>query len=528
MLDSINKIVTLKKTIGLRTCENILQMKLQNFYILLLSFSVLQSCMEHQKPLSATVYETSASGHKFTKLSKETTAKSSLNITVLPDSSLQTITGFGGAFTESSAYLLNKLSAKNRSKILEAYFGPSGAEYSLTRTHMNSCDFSLNHYSYAPVPDDFELNHFSVKEDEDDLIPMIKDAMTKSSKGFKIIASPWTAPPWMKDNNSYVGGKLLPKYYPTWALFFSKYVDAYKAHGIDIWGFTVENEPHGNGNNWESMLFSPQEMTNFVQHYLGPELERNSKDTIKILGYDQNRGGLKEWVDVMYENPKSSKYFDGTAIHWYESTYDYFPDALDYAHEKAPNKYLIQTEACVDAEVPKWQNDTWYWKKEATDWGWDWAPENQKYLHPKYVPVYRYARDIIGCLNHWVDGWIDWNMVLDKQGGPNWFKNWCVAPVIVDPEKDEVYFTPLYYTMMHFSKFIRPGAKVIGVKNPDNSLMITAAKNPDDTITVVILNQEKKPKTFTLTINQQQKDITIDGQAIQTIVVSNSDSGEKT
>ena len=86
-------------------------------------------------------------------------------------------------------------------------------------------------------------------------------------------------------------------------------------------------------------------------------------------------------------------------------------------------------------------------------------------FHPKYAPVNRYVRDIIGCLNNWVDGWVDWNMVLDTKGGPNWFKNWCIAPVIVDPDKDEVYFTPLYYTMAHFSKFIRPEAKVIGLEN---------------------------------------------------------------
>ena len=138
---------------------------------------------------------------------------------------------------------------------------------------MNSCDFSLIKYSYSPVEDDIELEHFSIEEDKDDIIPMIKDAMAISKDGFKIIASPWTASPWMKDNNKWVGGKLLPKYYDTWALFFSKYVDAYKDEGIDIWGFTVENEPHGNGNNWESMHYSPDEMTNFVQNHLGPKLE---------------------------------------------------------------------------------------------------------------------------------------------------------------------------------------------------------------------------------------------------------------
>ena len=188
------------------------------------------------------------------------------------------------------------------------------------------------------------------------------------------------------------------------------------------------------------MHFSADGMTQFVQNYLGPRLEADGHQ-IKLLGYDQNREHLKEWVDAMYTNEESTKYFDGTAIHWYASTFEVFPEALQYAHTKAPTKHLIQTEACVDAEVPKWQDDAWYWKKEATDWGWDWAPEEDKHLHPKYAPVNRYARDIIGCLNNWVDGWIDWNMVLDKQGGPNWFKNWCVAPVIVDTDEDEVYFT---------------------------------------------------------------------------------------
>jgi glucosylceramidase len=158
-------------------------------------------------------------------------------------------------------------------------------------------------------------------------------------------------------------------------------------------------------------------------------------------------------------------------VHWYASTYDYFPEALQYAHRKAPDRHLINTEACVDAEVPRWQDDAWYWAKEATDWGWDWAPEDQKHLHPKYVPVFRYARDIIGCLNNHVDGWVDWNMVLDRQGGPNWANNWCVAPVIVDPEQDEVYFTPLYYTLAHFSRYIRPGAVRIGLENSDEDLM---------------------------------------------------------
>ncbi|WP_148304661.1 glycoside hydrolase family 30 protein [Formosa agariphila] len=466
------------------------------------------------------VYETSEKGNSLTKLETFKSNKDTVDLKLSPEQTFQTITGFGGAFTESSAYLLNKLSQANRDTILQAYFAKEGANYSLTRTHMNSCDFSLTNYSYSPVAGDKNLEHFTIEEDMDDLIPMIKDAMEVSEDGFKIFASPWTAAPWMKDNRKWVGGKLLPEYYDTWALFFSKYLDAYKAEGIDIWGFTVENEPHGNGNNWESMHFSPKEMTDFVEFHLGPKLEKDGYGDKIILGYDQNRAGLNEWVDEMYRSESSSKYFDGTAIHWYESTYDYFPEALQYAHNKAPNKLLIETEGCIDSQVPVWKDDAWYWKKEATDWGYDWASPEDKHLHPKYAPVNRYARDIIGCLNNWVDGWVDWNMVLDRQGGPNWFENWCVAPVIVDPDADEVYFTPLYYTMAHFSKYMRPGAKVIGVENSDDSLMVSSVKNPDGSIAVVIFNETKTPKNISLTLDENTVEFSIDAQAIQTVMLT--------
>ena len=471
--------------------------------------------------LHVEVYETSESGNKLTLRTEFKKGNNPAIIKINASQEFQTITGFGGAFTESSAYLLNQISKENRDRILRAYFAKDGARYSLTRTHMNSCDFSLNNYSYTPVVGDIELKHFSVDQDREDLIPMIKDAMAISEDGFRLFASPWTAAPWMKDNNSWVGGKLLPEYYNTWALFFSKYVDAYKAEGIDIWGFTVENEPHGNGENWESMHYSPEEMTHFVQHFLGPKLEADGKGDLVILGYDQNREGIREWVDVMYNDEASSKYFDGTAVHWYESTYDYFPTELQYAHKKAPDKYLIQTEACIDAEVPVWKDDKWYWKKEATDWGYDWREPSKKYLHPKYAPSNRYARDIIGCLNNWVDGWVDWNMVLDVNGGPNWANNWCIAPVIVDTDKDEVYFTPLYYIMAHFSKYIRPGAVVIDVQNTDNALMVTAAKNPDASIAVVVFNEGSSRKNFELTLNGRTKNISISPQAIQTIMINN-------
>ena len=489
--------------------------------VFLLVVTLFLFSFDSKKEMLIEVYETSAAGHKLTQIKTFSEGKIVSEINLNPEEKLQTITGFGGAFTESSAYLLNQMSPEKRDQIIKAYFSNDGAAYSLTRTHMNSCDFSLSNYSYTAVEGDTELEHFSIDHDKDDLIPMIKAAQEASKDGFKLFGSPWTAAPWMKDNNSWVGGKLKPEYYNTWALFFSKYADAYKAEGIDIWGFTVENEPMGNGNNWESMVFSPEEMTLFVQKYLGPTLEAKGQEDLVILGFDQNRGDLKEWVDVMYKDEVSSKYYDGTAIHWYESTYDYFPEELQYAHHKAPNKHLIQAEACVDSEVPAWKDDAWYWAKEATDWGFDWREPAKKYLHPKYAPVNRYARDIIGCLNNWVDGWVDWNMVLDRQGGPNWFKNWCVAPIIVDPEQDEVYLTPLYYVMSHFSKFIRPGAVVIGAESSDTDLMVTASKNPDGSIAVVVFNEGHSEKYFNLNLFGQTHSLSVSPQALQTITFTN-------
>ena len=476
-------------------------------------------CNTKQNKLPVEVYETSANGNKLTKITEFSSGEDAIAIQILPDDQYQIITGFGGSFTEASAYLLNNLSAKNRELILQAYFGSEGAKYSLTRTHINSCDFSLNNYSYAPVEGDMQLEHFSIDEDQDDIIPMIKEAMAISEDGFKILSSPWTAPPWMKDNKDWRGGKLLPEYYDTWALFFSKYITAYKNEGINIWGLTVENEPLGNDSNWESMHYTPEEMVEFVSKHLGPKLEADGHD-VKILGYDQNRDELDEWADIMYKDEESSEYFDGMAIHWYASTYDFMPEPLQYTYKKAPNKLMIQSEACVDSEIPHWQDDAWYWSKEATDWGWDWAPDDQKHLHPKYVPVYRYARDIIGCLNNWVNGWVDWNMVLDKQGGPNWSKNWCIAPVIVDTETDEVYFTPLYQIMAHFSKYIRPGAVRIGFEISDKELMMTAAQNPDGSIAVVVLNMSTEAKNTRLSLGERSVDLHISAQAIQTIIIA--------
>lgn len=484
--------------------------------LLILGVVMLVGCT-NTKSHNVEVYETSAAGHQWALLPavhEDAEVQIALDTTV----KYQRITGIGGAFTESTAYVLHQLSAEKRQEVLDAYFGEKGANYSLTRTHINSCDFSLNHYSYDTVPGDTHLKHFNINHDTLYLIPVIQQAQSVSKEGFKLIASPWTAPPWMKDNGDWNGGSLLPEYYATWANYFSKYLKSYEAEGINFWAVTVENEPLGNGANWESMHYSPEEMSHFVKHYLGPTLQADGWNT-HILVYDQNRGPeMVEYAGQLLQDSALLPWIYGTAVHWYTGTQKWFPASLQYIHETAPQKHIVHTEGCVDAEVPHWREDDWYWQKEATDWGYDWAPEATRHNHPKYVPVYRYARDIIGCFNNYVEGWVDWNMVLDRNGGPNLAENWCVAPVIVDPEKDEVYYTPLYYVMKHFSAFIRPGAQRIEWAGSDESLLLTAVKNVDGSVVLVVLNPTDLSKTIEVSMANEQVVTKIDAKALQTIV----------
>lgn len=471
---------------------------------------------------TARIIQTSKAGDKVTEkpsVSFTSENESSLPVITLdPDRRYQEILGFGGSFTESSAHVLKDLSEEKRDEVLQAYFSSDGAAYTLTRTHMGSCDFSLSNYTYANTPGDYALSDFSIDEDRDDLVPLILDAAAVEGADFRIIASPWTAPPWMKDNGGRNGGSLLPAYYDTWALFFCRYIEEYRKAGIPIWGVTTLNEPLGNSEQWESMIFTPAEMARFVKDNLGPAFAEKNIDA-RILIYDQNRDHLEEWAYAILGDPEAAQYVWGTAVHWYSSTIEWYPEELSRVHERFPDKRLLHTEGCIDSEVPVWRDDDWYWRPEATDWGHDWAAEEDKPLHPQYVPVYRYARDIIGGLNSYLTGWIDWNIVLDDGGGPNHAGNWCIAPVIARPETDEVYYTPLYYVMRHFSRYIRPGAVRIGVDNGIKGLMVTAVRNPDGGIVAAILNQADRGERFALEFDARFAEIFIPGSALQTVII---------
>jgi glucosylceramidase len=472
------------------------------------------------------VYQTSRDGDRLAPvhIRKPPVSEPSRSLKVDASKTYQTLIGIGGSFTESGASVLAELSAQKQAEVMLAYFSPDGAHISLTRTHIASCDFSLKNYTYAPVPGDTELEYFSIEPDRTYLLPMIKAAQAVDGADFEILASPWTAPPWMKTNNDWNGGELRPEHYPTFAQYIVKYIQAYEKEGIPIRGLTPVNEPLGNDSNWESLHFNPEQMRRYIADHLGPALAEADLD-VPLWIYDQNREDIMlDWADTIYGDAKASAFVRGMAVHWYQSTIDVGGEFLDLVHQKYPAKEILHSEGCIDAlgddePIGSWMEDDWYWRPEATDWGKFWASEEDKKNHPPYRPFYRYARDLIGGLNHHLVGWIDWNMVLNTRGGPNHARNFCLAPVLVDSGHDRVYFTPLYYAIAHVSKFIRPGAQRIGLTGHDDSFMATAFKNPDGTIAVVLVNLTEEDIIYSIELGAKNFSAEIKGQALQTAVI---------
>ena len=476
---------------------------------------------------STEIYQTSRSGDRLADVNAlKGFVKTDVTISLNPEERYQSIVGFGGAFTEAGAHALSELSGDKRAQVLKDYFAPEGAHLSLTRTHIASCDFSLKNYTYAPVPGDVELKHFSIQPDYPFLLPMIQDALNIEGADFKIMASPWTCPPWMKTNKHWNGGELKKEYYPVFADYFVKYIQAYKKEGVEIWGLTPTNEPLGNNSSWESVHFTAAEMREFIGEHLGPKLDAAGLD-MSIWAFDQNRDHeMLHWAETIYSDEKAASYVDGMAVHWYQSTIDVGGENLDKMHAQFPNKGIIHSEGCIDnvgndEPIGAMLEDDWYWRAEATDWGYIWAlPENKK-NHPKYRPFYRYVRDLIQGFNHNLNGWIDWNLVLNTRGGPNHAFNFCGAPILVDSGTNSAYYTPLYYAIAHFSKFVRPNAQRIGFDSSESSpLWTTAFINEDGSVVVAVFNPEEEATSYTLKLKGHKSvKVTLGPQSLQTVVL---------
>ncbi len=484
-------------------------------------------------------------------------------VRVRPEIARQTLLGIGSSFTEASAFVLAHLEPARRFEVMRRIYGQQGANFSFARTPIGATDFCVDgKYSYAEVPGDTALAHFSVAPDRDgfsrgrhpgirdesfDLLPMIREALAikqaQQDRDLRIVASAWTAPPWMKDIDDWYragsGGSLKAEHQATYADYLVRYLDAYRAEGVHIWGLTPVNEPLGNDGSWESMHFSAESQRDFIKHHLGPKLAAGGHGDVELLMLDHARSDLEHWADVIYGDADCARYVSGAAVHWYESTFKVYADVFERVHARYPGYSIIHTEGCIDNlgnpapdgvldtdgyEESGWfGNDDFWWHDNATDWAYS-ATWNGVVAedHPKYAPVHRYARDIIGCLNHWVAGWIDWNVVLDARGGPNHVGNYCGAPIMIDTASGRVYYTPVFHVLAQFSRTIRPGDRVVqtetrvGDADP-GALHACATIDGTGLLSVQVLNVSPQPIEFALEIGAQHARVTVAANALQTI-----------
>lgn len=428
-----------------------------------------------------------------TFVESEQPLETEIAVFVNPDKQYQNFLGIGGAITDASAEVFAKLPKLKQEELINAYFGADGIDYTLLRTTIHSCDFSSKSYTYIDEGDK-NLETFSIAHDEKYRIPMIKRAMDKASDSLVFYVSPWSPPAFMKGRkNMLKGGKLLPEFYQSWANYYAKFIKAYEAEGMPIWGLTIQNEPMA-VQTWESCVYTAKEERDFLKNYLGPTLQKQGLGDKKIVVWDHNRDLITHRANTIFGDPDAAKYAWGIGFHWYEPWAGGDPmwENLRNVKESYPDKELLFTEGCVEK-----------FSEEG---------------YQRWSNAERYGRSMINDFNCGTVGWTDWNILLDHTGGPNHVGNYCFAPVHADTRTGALIYTPSYYYIGHFSKFIRPNAKRISTSTSRSHIISTSFSNPDGKISTIVMNDGNSPIDYKLIVNECETQITIPAHSIQTLL----------
>jgi glucosylceramidase len=317
-------------------------------------------------------------GLKWKKRAESTSSTSF--IAVDASTKFQEMLGFGGAFTEAAALQFAKLSPEKQEEVLKLYFDKEdGAAYEFGRVPMGSCDFSVGSYSFDDVANDTTMSHFdnNVEHDTKLLIPFIQRALEKNPK-LKMFLAPWSPPAWMKRGSEMYVPSMLGSVTPVglrddmqaaWALYFSKFISAYKNYGINFWGLTPQNEPEF-AAPWEACKYNASYEADFIGSYLGPVIKRDHPD-VKIMVFDHNRDNVHHWADTIFNHPEASKYVDGIAFHWYdvERVMDgvEFHERLNDTHFVDESRFILANESCKCTGVANGNEECFSGKRYAQD-----------------------------------------------------------------------------------------------------------------------------------------------------------------
>lgn len=411
------------------------------------------------------------------------TDSSLTSISVNTNTSYQEMDGFGFTMTGGSAKLLSEMSKTERTLLLEELFD---ADYdnigtSYLRLSMGASDLDEYTFSYNEVDGDVDMTNFDLGYDYKYLIPILKKVVS-INPDMKFMSVPWSAPTWMKDNTSTVGGSLLPEYYSAYALYFVKYVQAMAAEGIVVDAVSLQNEPLHGGNN-PSMLMTTTEQAEFIKSHLGPAFEA-ANITAKIVIYDHNCD-KPEYPIAILDDAEANAYIDGSAFHLYAGDIS----ALSTVHNAHPDKNIYFTEQWIGA--PGSFGDDILWHTEQV---------------------------LVGSTRNWSKIALEWNLASDTENGPHTDGGCteCLGAVTIDGST--VTRNPAYYIIAHVAKFVRPGSVRIE-STYSGDLPNVAFLTEDDKVVLLVANASGEDKAFNVGINDESFSTTLAAGAVGTFVV---------
>jgi glucosylceramidase len=392
-------------------------------------------------------------------------------IEVDPATRYQEMAGFGAAITDASAYLIqHRLDAPQRAALMQELFGREGGiGLSFTRLTIGASDFSTEHYSFDDMPagqSDPGLEHFSIEPNRAAVLPTVKAALAINPQ-LRVMASPWSAPGWMKSSDSLIQGTLKPEAFAPFARYLSRYVSAYKDEGVPIFALTLQNEPHFEPADYPGMRVEPAKRAAFIKGYLGPMLAQHNPGT-QIFDWDHNWDQPQSPRAVLAD-PDAAKYVSAVAWHCYAGD--------------------VKVQAQVHDAYPG--KDTWFTECSGGEWSPGFAHNLQYFTRTL----------IIGATRGWARGVSLWNLALDENHGPH--KGGCGdcrGVVTIDSKTGEVTRNAEYYALAHASRFVRPGARRIASTSGRGGLDTVAFRNTDGAIALLVANPAATVRAFSVRV----------------------------
>jgi len=378
----------------------------------------------------------------------------SAGVSVDASRSFQSILGFGGAFTDASCYLLSRMERAERANLLNEFFGPGGLGLSVGRTCIGASDYSCSAYSFddAPTPDP-ELKSFSIEHDRSYILPTLREASRTNPELF-LFSTPWSPPAWMKAGGSLLGGSMRKQFFPSYAQYFVRFLEAYRDEGVTIRAVTTQNEVDTDQDGrMPAALWGQEYEAGFIKECLGPALHAAKLDT-RIWLLDHNFDLWGRAMDML-SDPAVFDFVDGVAWHGYAGK----PEAMSRVHDRFPTKNAYWTEGGPDVTAP--------------DYTTDWAKWSCTYAQ---------------VLKNWARCIVAWNLVLDEKGGPNIGPFSCGGVVTLDSKTRKLTRSGQYWAFAHYAKAVHRGARVIETKGAQSCLEHVAFANSDGSFVLVLTN----------------------------------------